>query len=81
MKEEGRTVRRKVHVNYAETRYGFEYGAAKVKRLFSCDRTGAVWIGVSSDKGEIQIRVTRTGRISAGGFTPYDKKGMRKATG
>lgn len=60
------------------TDYGFEYGAAKVDRLFH-DDTGCVWIGVSSKKGECQVRITKSGKIVPIGVVPYDKNGMRVA--
>lgn len=50
------------HVPYAMTRYGFQYGSALVERIHGHD-TGAVTIGIKSPKGEVQVYVTRTGKI------------------
>lgn len=54
-------------IHYKETEFGFEFGAAKVERFFSDKRTGAVTIGITTPRrqlgGEIQIYVTRTGKV------------------
>lgn len=50
-------------LHYAETRFGFEYGAATVERIAS--NRGTVVIGVrprGSYKGRIEIYVSPTGR-------------------
>ena len=36
--------------HYKETQYGFEYGSAKVSRLFSDEKKGWVTIGVTTPK-------------------------------
>ncbi len=50
-------------VHYQETKYGFEYGAADVLRLFSDAAKGWVTIGVKTAKDDLQIYVTKTGKI------------------
>ena len=50
-------------VHYKETEYGFEYGDMKVERLTSDDEKGWVVLGVSSTKSNLQIYVTKTGKI------------------
>ena len=54
-------------MHYKETKYGFEYGNAKVNRLFSDEEEGWVTIGIESSKylgsKAIQIYVTKTGKI------------------
>lgn len=45
------------------TEYGFTWGAAEVSRLFSDDRKGSVTIGVKTAKDEVQIYVSKTGKI------------------
>ena len=54
-------------MNCEETKYGFEYGNAKVNRLFSDEDKGWVTIGIESSKysgnKDIQIYVTKTGKI------------------
>ncbi|MCK5018907.1 MAG: hypothetical protein KAS32_17730 [Candidatus Peribacteraceae bacterium] len=69
---------------YQETRYGFDYGDAKVTRLFSDSKKGWVTIGIESSKcirgkgREVQIYVTKTGKIrihdSRGEWTPPQKQ-------
>lgn len=46
-------------IHYAETRFGFEYGAAKVERMFS-DK-GTVHIRICSKRCELIVYITRTG--------------------
>ena len=50
-------------IHYKDTQYGFEYGAAKVVRVGSVEKEGWVWIGMKTPKGEINIYVTKTGKI------------------
>ena len=49
------------------TRYGFEFGSAKVERLYSDDKKGFVVVSVTTPKHgtgkELQIYVTKTGKI------------------
>jgi len=68
-------------MHYKETKYGFEFGAAKVSRLIS-DEKGWVVIGIETPKhpggNEIQIYVTKTGKVrihdSRGEWTAPPKK-------
>ena len=59
---------------YEETKYGFNYGAAKITRLFSDEKKGWVTLGLESPKhvghDGIQLYVTKTGKIRI-----YDKNG------
>ena len=50
-------------MHYQETKYGFEYGAAKVQRIFSDEKAGWITIGVDTPKQSIQVYVTKTGKI------------------
>lgn len=54
-------------MHYKETKYGFEYGDAKVTRMFSDEKKGWVTLGVESSKysgnNALQIYVTKTGKI------------------
>ena len=52
-----------MNIHYKETEFGFEYGAADVTRIHSDEKTGAVWIGVRSPKRELQVYVTKTGKV------------------
>jgi len=48
---------------YEEILYGFKYGAAEVTRLTSDDKKGWVVLQVKTPKTEIQIYVTKTGKV------------------
>jgi hypothetical protein len=50
-------------IRYEQTTYGFDYGSAKVTRLFSDVKKGWVVVGIESKKQELQIYVTKTGKI------------------
>jgi len=50
-------------IPYAETPYGFDYGAAKVQRICSDDRRGWIVIEVKSPKHMLRINVTKTGKM------------------
>ncbi len=51
--------------HYAETKYGFEWGAAKIERGFSDDKKGWVTLILRTPKYKngLQIYVTKTGKI------------------
>jgi len=54
-------------IPYAETEYGFLWGAAKITRVFSNERKGWVTLFLETPKhklgSEIQIYVSKTGKI------------------
>lgn len=50
-------------MNYQETQYGFEYGAAKIERKCSDDKKGWVCLGIETPKATLSVYVTRTGKI------------------
>lgn len=56
-------------LHFKETQYGFEYGAAKINRLFSDTKKGWVCIGIDTPKNEktkqqgYQIFVTKSGKV------------------
>lgn len=50
-------------MHYAETKYGFEWGSAKIERYFSDEKKGWVTLGVKTPKADIQIYITRTGKV------------------
>lgn len=52
------------------TGFGFNWGAAEVTRLFSDETKGWVTVGVKTPKGEIQVYVSKTGKIRV-----HDKSG------
>jgi len=50
-------------MHYKETHYGFEWGNAKVTRICSDERKGCVTIGIKTDKHDIEVYVTKTGKV------------------
>ena len=50
-------------INLLDTEYGFEYGPAKVTRVAHCDRKSWVILQLTTEKADIQIYVTKTGRV------------------
>ena len=68
--------------HYSETKYGFEWGAAKVQRAFSDDKRGWVTLTLETPKHSghagLQIYVTRTGKVrihdSRGEWSPPNMK-------
>ena len=50
-------------IHYSQTTHGFDYGSAKVIRLFSDLKKGWVVVGIESKKQQLQIYVTKTGKI------------------
>lgn len=50
-------------VSFAEIPYGFQWGAAKVTRVASDERRGWAVLSVKTPKQELQLYVTKTGKI------------------
>lgn len=50
-------------IHYAETQYGFDWGVAKITRCFSDSKKGWVTLVVETPKHNIQIYVTKTGKV------------------
>jgi len=52
-------------IYYEETKYGFNYGAAKVTRMTSDEKKGWITLGIETPKykNPIQIYVTKTGKV------------------
>ena len=50
-------------VEYKEIPYGFQYGAAEVTRLCSDEQKGWITLGIETPKQNIQVYVTKTGKI------------------
>lgn len=46
-----------------QTEFGFQWGAAEIVRLFSDKKRGWVTIGIKTPKRELQVYVTKTGKI------------------
>ena len=52
-------------MHYAETKYGFEYGAAAIERCMSDEKKGWVVLRLITPKhpGGFQLYITKTGKI------------------
>ena len=50
-------------MNYQETKYGFDYGAAKIERKCSDDKKGWVCLGIETPKATLSVYVTKTGKV------------------
>ena len=50
-------------IKYRELEFGFQYGAAKVTRLFSDEKKQWVTLGIETPRQTIQVYVTKTGKI------------------
>ena len=65
-------------IHFENIKYGFEYGAAKITRLFSDQKKGWVTIGVDTAKTDIQVYITKAGKVRIhdknGEWTPPKKK-------
>ena len=67
-------------MNYEETKYGFDWGCAKVERHISDEKKGWVVIGIKTPKIDLQIYVTKTGKVrvynyNGGEFLEKKKEG------
>lgn len=60
--------------HYKETIHGFEYGAAKINRMCSDEKKGWVSISVSTPRDQVQIYVTKTGKVRV-----WNKNGEMKS--
>ena len=50
-------------MNYQQTKYGFDYGSAKIERKCSDDKKGWVCIGIETPKATLSVYVTKTGKV------------------
>ncbi len=50
-------------MHFKKIKYGFEYGAAILTRLMSDEKKGWVIIGVKTEKENLQIYITKTGKM------------------
>ena len=57
-------------IHYKETEYGFEYGPAKIIRCCSNEKKRWSILSLETPKEDIQIYVTKTGKVRF-----FDKKG------
>lgn len=54
---------RETTMHYKETKYGFEYGSARIYRATSDEKVGWSVIMVETPKTVIQIYTTKTGKV------------------
>ena len=70
-------------MHYQETKFGFEWGSAKITRCFSDEANGWVTLLIETPKypNSIQVYVTKTGKVrihdSAGEWKPPRKKASK----
>jgi hypothetical protein len=50
-------------IHFADIPYGFEFGSAKVIRQMSDEKKGWVMMDVKTSRADIQIYVTKTGKV------------------
>ena len=50
-------------MKFANTQYGFDYGAASITRAMSDEKKGWVILIVDTPKQSIQVYVTKTGKV------------------
>ena len=58
-------------MHFCNCQYGFEYGAAKITRLFSDEKKGWITVEVNTSKETLQIYVTKTGKIRIHGASEW----------
>jgi len=61
-------------MNYRETEYGFEWGLAKITRVFSDEKKGWVTLRIKTPKEDLQIYITKTGKVRVYGKDGTEKK-------
>lgn len=57
-------------IHFKETKYGFEWGSVRVDRCCSDEKKGWIIILVKTPKEEIQLYVTKTGKVRI--FSPEE---------
>ena len=50
-------------MNYEETKHGFDYGAVSIRRCCSDEKTGWVILSLKTSKKDLQIYITKTGKV------------------
>lgn len=54
-------------IPFESQQYGFTWGAAKIERFFSDNATGSVTLGITTPREELQVYITRTGKVRIAG--------------
>ena len=66
-------------MHYRETDFGFEWGAANIRRVYSNNKKGWIIMDVITPKEHLQIYVTKTGKTRV--FNKHGKEmGVSNAT-
>jgi hypothetical protein len=52
-------------MHYKETKYGFEYGSARVERTCSDNKKGWIVLTIITPRKRLQVYVTKTGLIKS----------------
>ena len=60
-------------MHYREIKYGFEWGSAKITRVFSDKKAGWVTLRIETPKEDFQIYIAKSGKVKM-----YLKKRDRK---
>ena len=50
-------------IPFAETQFGFQWGGGEIKRVCDIEKTGAVILALETKRTELEIYVTRTGKV------------------
>ncbi len=64
-------------MHYKQTDYGFEWGSAKIERLCMDEKKGWVYLRVKTPKGNVELYITKSGKIEVYDATTPDKKEMK----
>jgi S-adenosylhomocysteine hydrolase len=56
-------------MNFEEIQYGFQWGPAKIERHISDEKKGFVVMGLKTAKTDLQIYVTKTGKVRVINYT------------
>lgn len=51
-------------ISFKQTDFGFQWGGLEIIRLFSDQKRGWVTIGIKTDHHDIQVYVTKTGKVA-----------------
>ena len=50
-------------IKFMESLWGFHWGSVTIERLFSSEKKGWVTLGISTPKAQLQVYVTKTGKV------------------
>jgi len=63
-------------IHYKETKYGFEWGSAKIERCCSDEKKGwiVLFIKTPRHKNGLEIYITKTGKVRVYGKKEWEEK-------